>query len=98
MKTATNRTYTNTETGYTCRLYTSQDASRFHLIYENNPPEAPADGSEVNGYYLAAHTGAEIKLNTGKTVKVGSGEFYNLKEGEQAISRKFTGFSKFTKI
>lgn len=95
---ATKRTYTNVETGYTCRLYTSCDASKFHLIYENNEPTAPANGSEVNGYYLAAHTGATIKLNTGKQVKVNSGEFYNLKDGEKVTHRKFIGFSKFTKF
>ena len=94
----TQRTYTNVETGYNCRLYTSADASKHHLIYEANGPEAPAEGSEVNGFYLAAHSGATIKLNTGKQITLSMGQFYNLKDGERATHRKFTGFNKFSKI
>lgn len=32
--TPTNRTYTNAETGEECKIYTSADASRLHLINE----------------------------------------------------------------
>lgn len=96
---ATARTYTDTETGFICRLYTSNDSSKFHLIYEGNRAEnAPTDGTEVNGFYIAAHTGATIKLNTGKKIFVDSGNFYHLKGGEQATHRKFVGFKTFTKI
>lgn len=93
----TQRTFTDAETGYNCRLYTSQDASKYHLIYEGQN-NIIADGSEVNGFYIAAHTGAEIKLNTGKKVFVDMSQFYSLKEGEKVTHRKFIGFSKFTKI
>jgi len=95
---ATQRTYTNVETGFNCRLYTSLDGSKFHLIYEDNEPPAPVEGTEVDRFYLAAHSGATIKLNTGKKLEVSRGEFYNLKEGEQVTHRKFTGFSKFKKV
>jgi hypothetical protein len=94
----TQRTYTNVETKYKCRIYTSLDGSKFHLIYEDNDSNAPSKGSEVNGYYIAPHTGATIKLNTGKQIFVNSGEFYNYKEGENATHRKFIGFTKFTKL
>lgn len=93
----TQRTYTDAETGYNTRLYTSQDGSKFHLIYEGQP-DIIADGSEVNGFYIAAHSGAEIKLNTGKKIYVSCGSFYHLKEGEKITHRKFIGFPKFVKI
>lgn len=93
----TQRTYTDAETGYKTRLYTSLDGSEFHLIYEGQHDKI-ADGSEVNGFYISAHTGAEIKLNTGKKIFIGSGNFYHLKQGEQVTARKFVGFSRFTKI
>lgn len=95
----TQRTYRNVITGYYCRLYTSQDNSKYHLIYEGNTdPSAPAEGSEVNGFYLAAHTGLTIKTNKGNQVYIPSGEFYNLQEGEHATHRRFVGFNKFSKI
>lgn len=93
----TQRTFTNVETGYNCRLCTSQDASKYHLIYEGQP-EQIADGSEVNGFYISAHTGTTIRLNTKKEIFIDRGEFYHLKEGEQVTHRKFIGFSKFTKL
>lgn len=93
----TQRTYTNVETGVNCRLYTFNDASKYHLICEGQP-DIIADGCEVNGFYIASHTGAEIKLNTGKKIFVGSGNFYNLKEGEKVTHRKFIGSPRFTKV
>lgn len=93
----TQRTYTDAETGLNCRLYTSNDASKYHLIYEGQP-DIIADGCEVNGFYIAAHTPETIKINGSKQVKLNTGEFYNLKENEKVTHRKFCGFSKFTKI
>jgi len=93
----TKRTYTDIETGYNTRLYTSLDGSKYHLIYEGQNDKI-ADGSEVNGFYISAHTGAEIKLNTGKKIFVHNGSFYQLKENEQVTHRKFVGFDKFTKV
>ncbi len=92
-----NRIYTDVENGQRCRLYTSNDASKYHLIYEGQP-EQIADGCEVNGFYIAAHTGAMIKTNKGKQIYVNMGQFYNLKEGEQVTHRKFTVMDKFVKI
>jgi hypothetical protein len=94
---STQRTYTDTETGHNCRLYTSQDASKYHLIYEGQPDKI-ADGSEVNGFYICAHTDTTIKVNNKKQVQLPRGTFYHLKEGETVTHRKFIGFSKFTKI
>ena len=44
------------------------------------------------------HTGATIKLNTGKSVFIDMGQFYYLKEGERAVKIKYLGFTKFSKI
>jgi hypothetical protein len=93
----TNRTFRNVETGHNARLYTSHDNSQYHLIYEGQHEEI-ADGCEVNGFYISAHTGAEIKLNTGKKIFVDRLEFYNCKEGEKVTHRKFIGFSRFSKL
>lgn len=95
--TPTKRIYTDVETGYQCRLYTSNDNSKFHLIYEGQPDKI-ADGNEVNGYYLSAHTGTTIRINCKKEIFVSSGQFYNLKEGEKITHRKFIGFPRFAKI
>lgn len=94
---ATQRTFKDVETGYNFRLYTSQDASKYHLISEGQHDKM-ADGCEVNGFYLSAHTPTDVKVNGSKIVKLDRGEFYNLKEGERVTHRKFCGFSKFTKI
>lgn len=94
---STNRTFTDVEKGYKCRLYTSQDASTFHLIYEGQHDKI-ADGSEVNGFYLCAHTGVTIKINNKKIVQLDMGQFYHKKEGEVITHKKYTGFKKFTKI
>jgi len=94
---STKRTYRNTETGDNARLYTSLDGSKFHLIYEGQFNKI-ADGSEVNRFYISAHTGTEIKLNTGKKIFVDRGEFYTLKEREEVTHRRFIGFKRFSKI
>lgn len=94
---ATQRTYTDAETGYNCRLYTSQDASKYHLIYEGQPDKI-ADGSKVNGFYICAHTDTTIRTNLKKKIYLNRGTFYHLKEGEQVTHRKFIGFKKFIKI
>jgi hypothetical protein len=95
--TATQRTFIDVETGFICRLYTSLDNSQYHLIYEGQHDKI-ADGSEVNGFYISAHTGVEIKLNTGKKVFIDMGNFYHLKEGEKVVAKKYAGFSRFTKV
>ncbi len=93
----TQRVFLDAETGYKARLYTSLDGSKYHLIYEGQS-DIIADGCEVNGFYISAHTGAEIKLNTDKKIFVDSGSFYHLKEGERATHRKFIGFKRFSKL
>ena len=94
---ATQRTFTDIETGYNFRLYTSQDASQYHLIAEGQH-EKIADGCEVNGFYICAHTGVTIKTNLGSIIKLSPSNFYNFKESEVITYKKFTGFSRFTKI
>ena len=94
---ATKRTFTCAETNNICRLYTSNENSRYHLIYEGQH-EKIADGSEVNGFYLLAHTGGTLKINNKKQVDLNMGQFYHLKEGETVTHIKYCGFNKFTKL
>lgn len=95
----TQRTYTDTETGDKFRLYMNSKGNKFALISdESQEPDAPAKGTEVNGFYLCAFTGITIKINGSKQVEMARGEFYNLKEGETVTHKKFTGFDlKFKK-
>ena len=93
----TQRTFTDIETNYKCRLYTSNDASKYHLIYEGQQ-EKIADGSEVNGFYICAHTPITIKTNKGNEIKLSTNNFYHLKENEIVTHKKYAGFSRFTKI
>lgn len=93
----TSRIFTDVETGYKTRLYTSLDSSKYHLIYEGQP-EKVADGSEVNGFFIAAHSGIEIKINGSKEINVPMGYFYNLKENEIITHKKYAGFTIFTKL
>jgi len=94
----TKRTFENVETNKVFQLYFDPQSGNHSLIFEgSNDPEAPAKGTEVNGFYILAHTGGEIKLNTKKIVKLSSGQFYNLKEGEEVTHVKYTGFKRFRK-
>lgn len=94
----TQRSYTCVETGIEYGLY-KDEADRFHLIVDKpQGPNAPSLGTEKNGFYLAVHMGVVLKTSLGNKVKLAPGQFYPLKEGEQAISRKFDGFNKFTRV
>lgn len=84
----TNRTFTNAETGKEYILFTSQDASKYHLIGEE----------EIKAFYISAHYSQTIKLNTGKVVSLGAGTFYELKDGEKVTHQKIAGRNKFTKV
>lgn len=87
---ATERTFTNVETGNRCRLYITE-SDQYRLIAEGN------EQHEVKRFYISAHTAAAIRLNTKAEIYVERGTFYNLKEGEIVTHRKFVGFNKFTK-
>jgi hypothetical protein len=95
------RKYTDVETGEEFVLYVGETTHGFKLISQGSKEYAP--GTEINGFYLCAFSGCIIKLNTGKQVRLCTGQFYNLKETdngiiEQVITRKFDGFNKFTKV
>ena len=94
--TPTNRTFIDVETGYKTRLYTSHDASKYHLIYEGQPQKI-ADGFEVNRWYIMT-VGGHIRLSTGKTIALKFNEFYHLKDGERITHTKIEGQKKFRKI
>jgi hypothetical protein len=94
----TKRTYQDVETGRKFNLW-MDNADNYHLIA--GPPERPEDcneGTAVNGFYISAHTRQTIKLNGKKLITLEMGQFYNLKAGEVITHKKYTGFSKFTKI
>lgn len=94
----TQRSYQDVETGHKFNLW-MDNADNFHLIAGPQQSEgAPTEGTEINGFYISAHSGVTIKLNGKKQIKMDIGQFYHLKEGEQITHKKFTGFSKFTKI
>ena len=71
--------------------------SKYHLIYEGQQ-EKIADGSEVNGFYICAHTPVIIKTNKGNQIKLSTNNFYNLKQDEIITHKKYDGFLRFTKI
>ncbi len=95
---ATNRIYTDVETKHPFRLW-MDNADNYYLIADKPKSEqSPAEGTQINGFYICAHTGITIKINSKKTVKLNTGEFYNMKEGEAITHKKFIGFQKFTKL
>ncbi len=94
----TKRSYQDVETGRKFNLW-MDNADNYHLIAgPTEKPEYCTEGTEVNGFYICAHTGVTIKINGKKIVKMDQGQFYNMKEGEVITHKKFTGFTKFTKI
>lgn len=93
----TARQYENIETGYIYSLYQDQ-TDNFHLIIdEDQGPEAPAIGTECNGFYICAFTDTYIKINNTKVIKLPWGTFYNIKEGEEITHKKFFIEKKFRK-
>lgn len=90
------RKYTDVETGEEFILYVGETTHGFKLISHGS--KRYAAGTEVNGFYLCAFTPCTIKLNTGIKIYLPMGTFYNLKDKESIISRKFIGFNKFTKV
>jgi len=87
--TRTNRTFTNAKTGKEYILFTSQDASKDHLITE--------EGEHAQRFYATAYE-QTIKLNTGKVISLEAGTFYELKDGEKVTHRRIAGRNKFTKV
>ena len=98
MYTPTERKYKDIETNLMFTLYQDNSTKSFKLIFEDNKEyNDPANGTEVNGFYLTSFE-AHIKINGNKVVKLKPGTFYNLKEGETITHRKIIGInSKFIK-
>lgn len=94
----TKRNFRNVETGDIFKLYMNQITNEYKLIFEGENHPKMSKGTQVNGWYLSAHTPIEIKLNNSKIVRLGTGDFYNLKEEEEVTHKKYCGFKKFTKI
>jgi hypothetical protein len=86
----TNREYRNVETGVIYDLHMNQTTHQYSLMSK--------DGiNTVNGVYIAPNSNVTIKLNTGTVISLLWGEFYNLKKGEDVVSRKFEGEKRFRK-
>ena len=95
----TQRKYTDHETKRVFTLYTHPSTHNYELIYDNPKNDLDlAKGTGVGGFYLCPFDSVSIKLNTGKVVNLGYGEFYTLKENEQVTHKKYAGFAKFRKI
>jgi hypothetical protein len=97
----TKRTFINVETQKRFSLYQDEETKNFELIFDTptDDPMEHAPGTTINGFYIAAHDDAEIKLNKKKIVKVPRGTFYNLKEGEKITHRRFTALKmNFRKV
>jgi hypothetical protein len=94
----TQREFSSVETGIYYSLY-MDNADRYYLIIDKNQGEkSPTIGTQANGFFICSHTGVTIKINNTKQVALNMGTFYNLKEGEKITHKKYTGFSRFTKI
>ena len=97
--TPTNRIFEDIETNSRYRLHVDNDTHAFKLFSEKPLKlDDPGEGKEVNGFYICAHTGVTIKLNTGKSIALNPLQFYKLKEGEEVTHKKYIGFTKFTKV
>ncbi len=96
---ATNRTFTDVENGIEFRLYMHDQTHEYALIYDGGTKSTDyAKGTEINGFYISAHTDQQIKINGEKLIKLNTGQFYNMKEGEVVTHKKYAGFKRFTKI
>ena len=94
--TKTQRTFKDVENNEVFALYMDNENHEYSLISEGS--KKYAKGTEVNGFYICAHTGASIKINNSKIISLPMGTFYNLKENEVITHKKYTGFTKFTKV
>lgn len=87
----TQRSYTNLETKERFNMWRNENTHENILVSKS--------GERFNGpVYIAAFTATYIKLNTKKVVYINNGEFYHLKEGEKAISKRFFIEPRFRKI
>jgi hypothetical protein len=97
MYTETQRKFKEVDTSLIYTLYQNQNTKSYKLIFEDNKnPADPVNGTEINGFYLTC-IGIDLKLNTGKTIKLQTNEFYNLKEGEKITHVKRVNHKKFVK-
>jgi uncharacterized membrane protein YfhO len=92
----TQRSFKDVETKEIFCLLMDDETKDFKLVSDGS--EVFAKGTEVNGFYICAHTDVTIKINNSRQIKLNRGTFYNLKENEKITHKKFTGFSRFTKV
>lgn len=91
----TQRAFTDVETGEIFVLYMHSETHQYKLISDGSG--RLAKGTEVNGFYIAAHSGVTVKINGKRQLFIDRGQFYNLKQGEKVTHKKYVGFTKFTK-
>lgn len=95
---ATNRIFSDVETGEKFRLHVHPETHDFALISDGS--EKLAKGCEVNGFFICSHCHIEIKLSTEnkpKIVSLNTTQFYNVKFGEKITHKKYAGFKRFIK-
>lgn len=92
----TNRYFYDIETNEVCDLWMDNITHEFKLVHRGS--EDTVKGSEVNGFYICAHSSVTIKINGKRQVHLQMGTFYHIKEGEKVTHKKYPGFKKFTKV
>jgi hypothetical protein len=92
----TQRKFTDVETNEVFHLYMHPVRHEYKLVSHGSDKHCA--GSEVNGFYLSAHSPMTLKINKTKLVELNTGEFYTMKEGEVITHKKYCGFTKFTKV
>lgn len=91
----TQRSFKDVESSEIFNLFMDSDTHEFKLISDGSKKYAKR--TEVNGFYICAHTSCTIKINGKKQVELPMGKFYNLKEGEKITHKKYCGFKRFSK-
>ena len=91
----TGKIFTNVETGEKVELHMNNYKHTFALFHLGS--ETTTAGSKVNGFYLTTTNPLTIKLNNRKVIPLPAMHYYNLKENEEVVKRKYEGMDKFIK-
>lgn len=91
----TGKIFTNIETGEKVELYMHSQRHTFALYHLGSTKTTA--GSEVNGFYLTMASPLAIKLNNGQVIYLPAMHYYNLKEDEEVVRKKYEGMNTFIK-
>lgn len=95
----TQRSYSDIETNEKWN-YQVNDVTGDHCLkmVEYQGELATALGTECHSFYACGFDSVTIKINNKKEVKLSTGDFYTIKEGEKITHKKYAGFKRFTKL